>query len=55
MARTQEQEIFGNRTSLPKDEFEIAFNFKLTHEQKMEKLTALRSEKAARRGARKAA
>lgn len=55
LAERHTQEIFGNRQSLPADESAIAWNSKLTHEQKMEKLTALRNEKAVRRAARKAA
>jgi ABC-type thiamine transport system substrate-binding protein len=55
LARKQEREIWGNRTTLPEDESRIAFNFKLTHAEKMEKLTALRTAKATRRAAGRAA
>lgn len=55
LAEQHTREIFGNRQNLPADESAIAWNSKLTHEQKMEKLTALRNEKALRRAARKAA
>jgi hypothetical protein len=55
LADQRTREIFGDRKSLPRDESKIAFDSGLTHEQKVGKLTALRSEKAARRAARKAA
>lgn len=55
LAEQHTREIFGNRTSLPLDESEIAFNFDLTHEQKMAKLTAIRRGKATKRAARRLA
>jgi hypothetical protein len=55
LAQQHTREILGNRQNLPADESAIAWNSKLTHEEKVEKLTALRSEKVLRRAARKAA
>jgi hypothetical protein len=51
----QERLIFGNRKTLPADEMEIAFSFHIPFEQRLEKLTALRKAKAARRTARRGA
>ncbi len=55
LARKQEREIWGKRSTLPEDEMRIAFNLKLNHAEKMEKLMALRNAKATRRAARRAA
>jgi hypothetical protein len=42
LAESQTQEIFGDRHELRQDEFEIAFDGKLTHEERVEKLKTLR-------------
>ena len=54
LARKQTREIFGTRRNLPADESTIAFDFRLTHAEKMEQLTVLRQAKAEKRAARTA-
>jgi hypothetical protein len=47
--------IVGELRTLPEDEMRIALNFGIPFAVRLEKLTALRQEKAAKRAARKAA
>ncbi len=49
----RERELFGNRRSLPADEFDIVFSSRFTHEEKVSRLAIIRNAKAARRAARK--
>ncbi len=50
----EERELFGNRRQLPLDESAIVFNFRITYEEKLARLSSLRQAKAAKRAARKA-
>ena len=52
---SEERAIFGRRQNLPADEFEIAFNFDIPFEDRMEQLSVLRTAKAIKRARRKAA
>lgn len=52
-SRREEQELFGNKRTLPADESEIVWNRRLTHEEKMFRLTIIRRAKAVLREERK--